>query len=230
MFFLAWLIEFYNKSSLQSQNSSQHYMGGKLIFKMDKQELPACYKHQSQCLGMVRLINRSDCRYVHQKAPLQAVWLRNSSLPHHFTQLIKWITTKVGITWGPHVVSSCIPQRRVNRADLLMGLTAQYKSGLTAPYLDLSLRKFFRYQKLRPALLPILSLINYNGYYIKPKGLSKWWCRQRETERKQEAVFPASSEDDESLVEFGTLCWGGRLWDDSCTFHGPRPDLWISQD
>lgn len=62
---------------------------------------------------------------------------------------------------------------RVNRADLLMGLTARHKSGFTAPYLDLSLRKILRYQKLRPALLPILSLINYNGYYIKPKGLSK---------------------------------------------------------
>ncbi len=56
----------------------------------------------------------------------------------------------------------------------------------------------------------------------------EWWSRQREAERKQEAGSHAGSEDDQSLVEFGTLCWGGRLCDDSCTFHGPWPDLWIS--
>lgn len=41
---------------------------------------------------------------------------------------------------------------------------------------------------------------------------SGWWFRQRRTERKPEA----GTGDDQSLEEFGTLCWGGRLCDDSC--------------
>lgn len=53
------------------------------------------------------------------------------------------------------------------------------------------------------------------------------WARQKEAERKQEAGFHCGSEDDKSLVEFGTLQWGGWRCDDSCTFHGPWPDLWF---
>lgn len=49
----------------------------------------------------------------------------------------------------------------------------------------------------------------------------------RETERK--LGFMLGIKTTKSLVEFGALCWGGRLCNDSCAFPGPWPDLWTCQ-
>lgn len=50
----------------------------------------------------------------------------------------------------------------------------------------------------------------------------------RDTEEAGSRGLTPGIKTTKSLVEFGTLWWGGRLCDDSCTFHGPWPDLWMS--